>query len=83
MPPGPQQILIGPQDLADKLGVSRSQIYAMKTAGKLPRCLEVGGPKWAVGEVEAWIAAGCLSQEDWEAHKALAKLPGKGAADGA
>lgn len=77
MPPGPQQILIGPQDLADKLGISRAHIYNMKRDGKLPRCLEVGGPKWAIQEVEAWIAAGCPSQDDWEVQKALAKLPGK------
>ncbi len=70
----PQQ-LVTPADLGAMFRIGRSKLYEMKSAGQLPRPVRLGRcVRWRLSDINAWIAAGCPSQERFEAmRKAGAK----------
>lgn len=51
--------LIGPAELAVRLGVSRDHIYRMKDRGTLPTPVRLGHLiRWDPEEIEDWLRAG-------------------------
>jgi predicted DNA-binding transcriptional regulator AlpA len=62
-------------DIGAMIRISRSKIYDLKSSGQLPRCIKIGrSVRWRLRDIEAWINAGCPSQERFESlRKAGAK----------
>ena len=53
-------LLVGAEKLAEMLDISVRTLWRLRSAGKLPPALKVGGcVRWRLAEVQAWIAAGC------------------------
>lgn len=62
--------LLSAEELAAMLSISKRSLWRLRSAGQLPRAVQLGGStRWRRIEVEAWIAAGCPSLTDWEASK--------------
>ena len=60
--------LLSAARLARLLDVSTRTIWRLRSAGKLPRSLEVGGSvRWKVSEIKRWIEMGCPSLDEWDA----------------
>jgi predicted DNA-binding transcriptional regulator AlpA len=55
-------------DLAERLNVSERHLWGMLKSGRLgPQPLALGRSKrWAVAEVEAWLAAGAPDRATWQ-----------------
>ncbi|MHB1422810.1 MAG: helix-turn-helix transcriptional regulator [Gemmataceae bacterium] len=66
----PDPMMIDAWQFAELLGVSRATIDRRKSAGKLPKHVELspGCHKWRTAEVRAWIDAGCPPIKEWEAR---------------
>jgi excisionase family DNA binding protein len=64
----PEQLLVGPADAARLLGISRSQLYKMLSAGRLPGPVRLGlaAPRWRVDELRQWVAAGAPPRDVWD-----------------
>ena len=63
------QQLLTAQDVAEMLDIGRSTLYRLKSSGKVPRPVKIGGSvRWRRAEIKAWIEAGCppLSRWNWE-----------------
>jgi len=63
------QELLTAKDVAELLDIGRSTLYRLKSSGKVPRPVKIGGNvRWRRAEIEAWIADGCppLSRWEWE-----------------
>jgi excisionase family DNA binding protein len=59
-PPSDERLLVGAKTVCEMLSISRSQVYAMTSTGKLPQPVKVGGRTlWRRRELEAWVEAGC------------------------
>lgn len=55
------------EQLAAALQVSQRHVWAMHSAGRLPRPIRLGrAVRWPAAAIEGWLAAGCPSREDWE-----------------
>lgn len=53
--------------VAVKLGVSRSMVHKLLSAGKLPQPIRLGRClRWRAAEIEAWIAASCPNPQNWQ-----------------
>jgi excisionase family DNA binding protein len=66
-----ESLLIGIDELAGLLTVSRRTIHQMDQRGHLPRCrLPIRHRKWDRREIEAWVSAGCPDRVRWEAIRA-------------
>lgn len=60
--------LLSANGLARQLCVSRRTIARLKSAGKLPRALRIGGSvRWRSEDIAQWIEAGCPDRQEWEA----------------
>ena len=47
-------------EVAHRLNVSRSTVYAMRKDGLIPQCVRFGGTlRWNQATIENWIDAGC------------------------
>ena len=58
--------LITAEQLGGILGVSVRTVWRLRSAGKLPLPVQLGGSiRWKRGEVEAWIDANCPNLENW------------------
>jgi excisionase family DNA binding protein len=63
-------LLLSAQDFARALRVSVRTLYRLRSAGRLPRPLELGGSvRWRRDEVQAWLEAGAPRLEEWESRK--------------
>ncbi len=63
-------LLLSAEALADRLGFSARTIWRLRSAGKLPPSLKIGGSiRWRSQEIDAWIDAGCPDAEHWQARK--------------
>lgn len=52
--------------LGTLLGISRSMVHKLNSAGKLPAPVRLGRClRWRADEIAAWVAAGCPSRADW------------------
>lgn len=55
-------LLLRPKEVAERLGVSRSTLWRMRDAGKLPRPLRIGAcVRWSKKALDEWIENGCPS----------------------
>lgn len=62
-----QVLLISAEELAGMLAISTRSLWRLRSAGQLPRPVQLGGStRWRRVEVEQWIAAGCPCLTDWE-----------------
>ena len=62
--------LLSAEALAGRMGFSVRTIWRLKSTGKLPKPLSVGGSvRWRSDEIDAWIRAGCPDAEAWEARR--------------
>jgi excisionase family DNA binding protein len=62
-------LLLSARTLAERLGVSVRTLWRLRTSGKLPQPVRLGGAiRWRAGEIEAWIEAGCPETRTWEAR---------------
>ena len=51
-------LLLSAEALADRLGFSARTIWRLRSAGKLPPSLKIGGSiRWRSREIDAWIEA--------------------------
>jgi excisionase family DNA binding protein len=58
-----RQIFVTAKQLAIMLACSKRTLYRMRSAGKLPSPLRIGGVvRWRLQDVQDWIAAGCPEQ---------------------
>ena len=65
-----EPLLLSAVEAARLLGVSRSKFYSMHAAGLVPLPVFLGGcVRWPVDELRAWVKAGCVSREQWQAMK--------------
>lgn len=65
-----EPLLLSAVEAARLLGISRSKLYSMHSAGLLPLPVFLGGcVRWSVDELRAWVKAGCVSREQWQAMK--------------
>jgi predicted DNA-binding transcriptional regulator AlpA len=63
-------LLLSAEALADRLGFSTRTIWRLRSAGKLPPSLKIGGSiRWRSQEIDGWIDAGCPDAKDWQARK--------------
>lgn len=62
----PTPIAIRPAQAAEMLGISRSNLYALVAAGKIPQPRRIGqSPRFDVEELRLWVAAGSPSMDIW------------------
>lgn len=61
-------LLLSPEATARVLGVSRTSLYALEGAGKLPRpALRQGRlVRWSSEDLRRWVAAGCPDRAAFE-----------------
>ncbi|MFA5423553.1 MAG: helix-turn-helix domain-containing protein [Phycisphaerae bacterium] len=53
-----EPLLLAAVEVAHLLGISRSKLYAMHSAGQLPLPVSLGGcVRWSVDELRAWLSA--------------------------
>lgn len=58
-------LLVNADKLAEMLDISVRTLWRLRSAGKLPLALKVGGcVRWRLAEVHAWIDAGCPNPGD-------------------
>lgn len=66
--------LISAERLAAILEVSKRTLWRLRSAGRLPRPIQLGGSvRWRADEIEQWIARGCPPLLVWETYRATAE----------
>lgn len=61
---GVEPVVVTARQLAIMLQVSKRTLFRMRSAGRLPAPLRVGGVvRWRLADVRNWIADGCPVQE--------------------
>jgi len=52
-----QTRLLRLEEVKERVGIGRSQIYKLMQDGRFPRCIKVGGraSAWVAAEVDDWI----------------------------
>ena len=67
------KMLLSVKEVCQALDIGRSTLYRLKSSGKVPNPVRIGGSlKWRKAELEDWIAAGCppMSRWEWQGDKA-------------
>ncbi len=68
-----EPILIDACELARLLGISVRSVHRFRSAGKLPRSVQVCGSskvlRWRRAEVIAWVDAGMPLMKSWETKR--------------
>lgn len=55
-----ESILVTADELGSMLKISTRTLWRMRSAGKLPQPIRVGGSiRWRASDIEAWVTAGC------------------------
>lgn len=66
----PDPLLLSAEALGELLQVSERSVWRLRSAGKLPRPVRVGGSiRWRKGEIRRWVEAGCPSLKEWDARQ--------------
>ena len=53
-----------------RLGLSKRQIFRLKSSGKLPAPVKIGSSiRWVSDEISRWILAGAPDRKTWEQMK--------------
>ena len=69
-PGEPPSLLLSAQILGKRLGVSVRTLWRLRSSGKLPRPVRLGGAvRWRSADIDAWVAAGCPNSPRTEMHK--------------
>lgn len=67
-PPESDPLLLSAARVARLLEISERTLWRLRSAGKLPRPVQVGGSvRWRAEEIRRWIDAGCPPLREWEA----------------
>ena len=62
--------LVNAKELAQMLSISERHVWRMKSSGKLPKPVNVGGcVRWILADIELFLSAGCPAQKGFEAMK--------------
>jgi excisionase family DNA binding protein len=60
LPVQPSFILLSARTLAKRLGLSVRTLWRLRSGGKLPPPVRLGGAvRWRAADIDAWVAAGC------------------------
>ena len=71
-PDGQSPALLSAESLAQMIQVSVRTVWRLRSSGKLPRPVKVGGSiRWRADEVQNWIEDGCPAYAEWELHKSV------------
>jgi len=63
----PTPLLVDARAAARMLGVGKTKLYSMLSAGQVPAPIRLGrAVRWRASELCDWCAAGCPSREVWE-----------------
>lgn len=58
--------LLTPRELARLLSISIRTLWRLRTSGRLPAEIRLGGSvRWQRADALAWIAAGCPDRQAW------------------
>ena len=62
--------LLSVKELAKILSLSVRTVWRLRSAGKLPKPLTIGGSvRWIESEISAWIRAGAPDRKTWNLMK--------------
>lgn len=65
-----EAMLIGADSLARRLDISVRTLWRLRSSGRLPRPVKLGGSiRWRAAEISAWVAAGCPLAAEWEKRR--------------
>jgi len=72
-------LLLSASTLAKRLDISVRTLWRLRSSGKLPPPVHLGGSlRWRAREIDAWIAAGCPEANAWEVQRReLEQLPSR------
>ncbi len=72
-------LLLSASTLAKRLDISVRTLWRLRSSGKLPRPVHLGGSlRWRAREIDAWIKSGCPEVDAWEAQRReLEQLPSR------
>lgn len=63
-----ESLLLTAERMAKLLDISKRTLWRLRSAGKLPRPVALGGSvRWKAEEVRRWIDGGCPPLDEWEA----------------
>jgi predicted DNA-binding transcriptional regulator AlpA len=66
--PAVEALLVDAKEAARICGISEASWYRLKSAGKLPLPVRLGGRVlWRVEELRRWTVAGCPDLRTWQA----------------
>ena len=66
--------LLDAKTLGETLCVSERQVFRLKSAGLLPKPLQLSGSvRWLSTEIQAWLKSGAVDTATWEAMKMQAE----------
>jgi len=64
------QLLLSAEGLAELLQISERTLWRLRSAGKLPKPIQLGGSvRWRANEISLWVQAGCPPLAEWEARQ--------------
>ncbi len=53
-------MLLKDSDVAERLAVSRRQVWKLRASGRLPEPIRMGGNvRWRESDIDQWVAEGC------------------------
>jgi predicted DNA-binding transcriptional regulator AlpA len=62
--------LLNAKQLATILSVSRTKLYELKSAGRLPRCVRLDGcVRWRAADIDLWLQNECPPADKFETMK--------------
>ena len=62
-----KSVLLSRSAVAEMLGISKSFVTKLVSAGRFPRAIKLGRRRlWSYGEILAWTKVGCPSRAEWE-----------------
>lgn len=63
-------LLVSASDVADILGIGKTLLWEMNSAGRLPRPIKLKRKTlWKLSELERWVEADCPPRDQWERIK--------------
>ena len=68
------ETLLTAKAVGEMLSLSKRQIFRLKSSGKIPAPVRIGGSvRWVGSEISAWIQAGTPDRERWQMIKEARK----------
>ena len=67
--------LLTAKAVGEMLSLSKRQIFRLKSSGKIPASVKIGGSiRWVESEISAWIIAGAPDRRTWNSMKGGGRL---------